>query len=581
MENLNDSLNNMLEDLENSKISTGEIHNQLKNTFKDVENLTLEVEAEIIAFYLKESSEKTGLGYHFSSVITYQNDKGEIFDSVISELNQELINYWEKRIKQTNNPILKSRYSGLVFEFKYPITKEKTNREIAEIYIKSMIEIVKKRLCKYNFQLIMKIERALNISIKYNFEELVEILKKEIINLEEEIIDTETIPYSGFSLEFIAKNKKFNFSNDDEKYLLEKLTSYYFKLVNKKDVDPQKLEKLAISLADYYRKNNNPKLVKEIILNLGKSLQKYEKKLNILQKTYRLEYIIETYRNYGFINESNEILTKLEKLSSKTPQELTKFEQKVEIPKEEMDEYINYFTTGNPEEILYRIAFNFIPKKDEVIDRINKLSKEAPFSYLFKKQLIDDKGIVMAKIGSLEEDFEGNIIQEISNSLTYQKIVIRFIFDKIRNNNLVKKEDIIDFLSKSPIFSKDNLKIIDAGLDSYFNGDLISAINNVVPQIEALIRNLFKIIGKSTLKINDYEGFHYKGLGDLLREDIFSEIFGEDVYKYFIVLLADSRGWNIRNRISHGLFRENLFNHDIADRLVHVLLILGCLREKN
>jgi len=36
----------------------------------------------------------------------------------------------------------------------------------------------------------------------------------------------------------------------------------------------------------------------------------------------------------------------------------------------------------------------------------------------------------------------------------------------------------------------------------------------------------------------------------------------------------------MRNRVSHGLLNENLFNHVIADRLVHVLLILGCLREK-
>lgn len=581
MENLTDSLNNLLEDLENSKISTDEIYNQLENTFKGVENLTFEIESEMKAFYLRESSNKTGLGYHYGSVISYQNDKGEIFDPTISELNQELINYWEKRIKQTDNPILKSRYSGLVYDFKYPITKQKVDRKIVEIHIKCLMEIIEERLCEYNFQLIMKIEKALNISIKYNFEELVEILKKDIIKLEEEIISTETIPYSGFSLDFIAKNKKFNFSKDDENYLLEKLTSYYFKLVNKKDLDPQKLDKLAISLADYYRKNNDPNSVKKIILNLGESFQKYDKNLDIFQKTYRLEFIVEIYRNYGFISESNEILAKLEKLSSKTPQEMTKFEHKMEISEKEKDEFINFFTSGNSKEILYKISFRFIPKKDEVMDRINKISKEEPLSYFFKKELINNEGIVMAKIGSLKEDFEGNVIQEISNSLNYQKIFIRLVFDEIRNKNLVKKEDIIDFILKSPIFNKENIKIIDVGLDSYFKGDLISAINNIVPQIEKLIRNLFKMNGKSTLKVNDYEGFHYKGLGELLREDIFSEIFGEDAHKYFIVLLVDSRGWNIRNRVSHGLLHENLFNYDIADRLVHVLLILGCLREKS
>ena len=41
---------------------------------------------------------------------------------------------------------------------------------------------------------------------------------------------------------------------------------------------------------------------------------------------------------------------------------------------------------------------------------------------------------------------------------------------------------------------------------------------------------------------------------------------------------TDDWGWNIRNRVSHGILRSEHCTRVIADRLIHVLLLLGDLR---
>jgi hypothetical protein len=56
---------------------------------------------------------------------------------------------------------------------------------------------------------------------------------------------------------------------------------------------------------------------------------------------------------------------------------------------------------------------------------------------------------------------------------------------------------------------------------------------------------------------------------------------GEDASLYFRVLLTDPRGWNMRNSVCHGVPSSETFNWQVADRVVHTLLVLAQLRIKN
>ncbi|MFI5323317.1 MAG: DUF4209 domain-containing protein [Thermodesulfobacteriota bacterium] len=107
----------------------------------------------------------------------------------------------------------------------------------------------------------------------------------------------------------------------------------------------------------------------------------------------------------------------------------------------------------------------------------------------------------------------------------------------------------------------------------------MSSISLLIPQIEDAFRNLVEI-GGNILQPTRLGGFQYKILDELLRDEIVARVFGNETAFYFRIILTDQRGWNIRNRVCHGMANMNLFNQKVADRIFHVLLCLSQVRSQ-
>ena len=114
---------------------------------------------------------------------------------------------------------------------------------------------------------------------------------------------------------------------------------------------------------------------------------------------------------------------------------------------------------------------------------------------------------------------------------------------------------------------------------AYLQKDFVVAIHLYVPQIEAAIRNLVELTGGAVLKARGGGGFHLRTLDELLRTEQVNEVLGKDVALFFRVVLTDQRGWNIRNDVCHGTFPHQNASRVVADRLLHLLLVLAQLRN--
>lgn len=71
-----------------------------------------------------------------------------------------------------------------------------------------------------------------------------------------------------------------------------------------------------------------------------------------------------------------------------------------------------------------------------------------------------------------------------------------------------------------------------------------------------------------------------KNLNDILREESIKACLGEDLHLYLLTFLADPRGHNVRNRVTHGLVPAEQFTTQLSDRVMHVLLALALVRER-
>lgn len=82
------------------------------------------------------------------------------------------------------------------------------------------------------------------------------------------------------------------------------------------------------------------------------------------------------------------------------------------------------------------------------------------------------------------------------------------------------------------------------------------------------------------LKINEDDSQELLTLGSLLRLPEAKKAFGEDIIIYLRTALTEKLGFNIRNNISHGVFNDNDFNTQNADRVLHIFLLLSFFRSE-
>ncbi len=298
-----------------------------------------------------------------------------------------------------------------------------------------------------------------------------------------------------------------------------------------------------------------------------------------MQASGWLDHLHKLYLKFNLKEEAAKLLLRIRELGPKVASELKPISHSFDLPKKEMDEYISAMTNGDIQEVLQRIAVRYIPIKEQVKEQIFDLSKKAPLTFLVGHQLQDEKGRVIATIGSLEDDLEGHIVRQVSQNLSFSSIFLRAIFQESINQKRLNKEQILKFIEKSPIINTDRFEIISRGLEAYFVSDFLVTIHLLVPQIEEAIRNIVEFAGGNVLKPSRGGGYHLRTFDEILRDDIIKEALGEDFADYFRILFTDQRGWNIRNNVCHGMASPNMFNHQTSDRVIHALLCLGLIHE--
>ncbi len=252
----------------------------------------------------------------------------------------------------------------------------------------------------------------------------------------------------------------------------------------------------------------------------------------------------------------------------------------MKISKEEMDRYLRAMTEGNLPIVLARLATHFVPKKDKIEIQLRDLSRKAPLTFLVSRQIQDHKGRPVATVGSLETDLEGNISHQMSQNMVISAIFLSEVLKTVIAKFQLSPDMLLDYLYASPVFHEEKKAIIKAGLSAYFDNDHLLTAHLLIAQIENAIRDVVEMTGGSVLKQSRGGGLQLKTLDELLRDERVTEVFGEDAGVYFRVLLTDQRGWNIRNNVCHGILPLESFNATLSDRIIHALLCLGLVREK-
>jgi hypothetical protein len=247
-------------------------------------------------------------------------------------------------------------------------------------------------------------------------------------------------------------------------------------------------------------------------------------------------------------------------------------------PKEEKEKYFASLLSGRAEEVLGRIAFDFVPDREEIEKDLRKVAQQSPLSFMMTHAIMDHDGRTVAQIGPLDSDLEGNIVSHIGQNLRFSMGWLREAMSRLIADERFSPSGLADFVFASPVFRPERRIVVQNGLEAYFRGDSISAVHVLVPQVEEAIRQLATRIGAPIYTQRRGGGMHARILDEFLRDGSVVTALGESEALYLRTFLTDQRGWNVRNDLLHGLAPPGMMTMPVADRVVHVLLRLGCIR---
>ena len=579
---MNDELVRLMEELDHSKEKASE-HSISSKINRAAENdQSTKAIAERIAFgFAEEYTDKpNGWGTYFGPMMVWVGDDGKAYESPsISLVTKEIVERWKVRSQETNNPLMKARYAGLVWDLSEAAVEEKPDYRIAIDYVNALLDVTDNDLCEHSTEAITKITRAFKVASSLNNKVLAERCVESAIKLEDRIAEDDKAGLWGFCFELFILGKYRDLSEAQEQKIVGDLESRLTRV--SKGYSPWVCESAAIPLATYYRSKGMSDEVTRVIEVVGNCFEDACEGLAPMQASSWLQHVHDIYISYNMIESAERVSKKISEVGPSVVESMQEFSHSMEIPKEKLDAYLDSMTEGGLHKTLSRIAAQFIPKKDQVEQQVLDLARNHPLTYLFTKTLQDHKGRPVATIGGVEEDLEGNVIHQLSQNMNVDSFFLRHSFNKASEVYEFDAQELTGYIFQSPIFEESKKDLVHPGVQAYLDEDYISAIHILVPQAEAAMRTLVELMGGATLRKNRQGGLQLRTFDDLLRDERVEACFGTDSSFYFRILLTDQRGWNMRNDVCHGISPVGAFNYSTADRIMHVVLCLAQVREKN
>lgn len=536
-------------------------------------------ESMAFSFCENYTNKEGGWGTYFGPMMmVWQTDDGKTVESPSIQLvDENTIAYWDQRSKSTNNPLLQARYAGLVWDLSEPATGKKPHYSAAIRCCEALLKIAEENSHKYDVNVIQKLERAISLATSLKDQQLIERAKQAILNYESVVADDSKPDLWGFCFDLLVGNKKVNLSDEEEREIIDILEA---RLQRLKEADPWACEHAAERLARYYRAKGQEEDCSRVIKILGSTFENAANNAAPLVASSWLEHMHHVYVQFNLIADAERVARTIRELGPKVRDDMKAISHEMEIPREKFDAYVEQMVDGDLEQALARIAIRYIPRRGEIENQLHDLAKKAPISFLFTKQIADHQGRVVAVVGSLEDDLDGNVVSQMSQNMAISVMFLSAVLDRVISKFSLNDEGIINYLFKAPIFTSIQKELLLKGVRAYLEGDYVISIHLLIPQIEAATRNLVEMSGGAVLKRGRGGGFHLRTLDEILRSEQIIQALGEDVALYFRVVLTDQRGWNIRNDVCHGLSPHDQFSKGVVDRLIHILLVLAQLRVK-
>lgn len=552
-----------------------------------------EVRSEMLAMQFQDNTGHDVWNTYYGPFLIGEENvtKKPVYAPDIVSVTAEDIEYWAKRARETDNPLMKMRYAGLVFDFHKKIFgKDADYKTIKLPYIQSVIKVVKEDYFSYIHEGYVYAERALSCARGFKKHELIYEAKSALRHLEEKYGADDSKPgwwCTGFELMMKYEDV---FTQDE---IEQKLTEHVQRL---KRIEKQALEDghktdefahLADSevkvLCKYYARRNQHDKIEELLCRLYLIFKAAKPARGAMWYHGMLDQLQNRCREYQCEKLAKRLYVDIQECGQEAMQEMKLINIPIEIKNSDIEAYLNEFMSGSNEDVWAKYIMRNIPKLRTEQKELEQESRNNPLLDIGSTVVYDVFGNPMRKLGHGENQAFSKLMYSMYRRMQISTTFMNFEKKKMIEKGILTVDALMQAFEKSPFIHDSQRSILKRGFESYLAGDYLVACHLLIPQFESAIRRMVMKLGGEILKPDrkPEDGNQYITLNGLLTSDTLKNSgVPEDMLVYFQNLFTNQFGWNLRNLVCHGLLTENGFDEAKADRIVHALMIISTIEIK-
>ena len=547
-----------------------------------------EIESELMAMSFVEDAGYEEWGCYYGPEVTWKrNDNGElVYKPDISEITPQHIDYWATRASETNNPLLRMRYTGLVWEFCKKVTnREPSYKDVKLAFIISSIETVEQDLAEHSVSGIAYCKRAIEKAISIGNQELTDRAIKALLSYQKRYERDDLAGIWGKSFQIMTEN--LNAFAPYETMMVNEMQERFERLEAKCNSEGGKtdsyvhtLKDAAELLAEYYKQKQQQEKIKEYFSRYHFCLRKSYSLRGVMWAHGMLQVLQHLYRKYNLTKEANKLYLEIQSMGGKVLTEMKPVEVSLPIDKKMLDEYFDPLLTGTGQEILMKYIAKYIPDIENEKQQQKKEAEQSPLMDMVRTVAYNQAGMPINNIGVGERAEEQKLSYGMYRRMMLSALFMDLHIKRMKEKEIYTYEKILNLFKDTPLILDSQRSLFEKAMTAYFEKDYIVACHILVPLFESAIRNLAASTGHEVLRASGdpEEGNEYVSLEKLLEVLEQDDNEHKDVYVYFKNLFTDKFGWNTRNLLCHGALTSSAFNNTLANRIVHAFLLLSQIR---
>ncbi len=524
-------------------------------------------------------------GTYFQPIMSGQRQDGTwVHSPDLAEADGEIIDYWSRRARCAKHPVLVARYADLVWDATRFVTdgKRKPDIEFARLAVDSYVAAATLDDGTAWMDTRENLGRALQVALSINDEERVAAVANATIDYVDRTAKDDKIGTYCYLFDNLLPAKKGPSLSEPQERKIIGMFEQKFEEMTQPDgpwaVDPHSPRDVGLRLAAYYQRKGRGDDRRRVLQAIAAAFERRAKIGDALGGLFFREEARQYYVEAGLREEAERVQRESQELAPEAEKKMVRHTVKFEIPGADREKFLASLMEGGLDNALLQLAIGFVPNQERLTKQIEELAKDHPLAAMVPPTLVGERGM-SARVDDIRGDPDGKMAFETARHVQLESIWISWAFDHMIENGLTS-DRIVDFVSESPLFTEDRLRLVRRGVEAHILGDYVQSIHVLVPQIERALINLVFLLGGPSTKAprSGRAVTQFKSMNDALEDEAAAEVLG-DLRMYIVATMAHPKGMNIRNDVCHGLWPADKFNKTSSERVLHVLLAISLLRR--